>query len=211
MICKVLPVGMLGANCVVLGDEPARAAAVIDPGGEAPKILDTIERLGLRVDAIVLTHAHIDHASAAYEVKQATGAPLYMNHGDTPLYEQMDAFAGWLGMQPPKRAAIDRDAPDGAVIPFGGIGMTVLHTPGHSPGGISLWIPGEKVVLTGDTLFHSSIGRSDLPGGDGHLLLRSIAGKLLTLPDDTLVIPGHGESTTIGRERQHNPFLQDLP
>ena len=174
MVREVLPVGMLASNCIILGDEQSRAGAVIDPGDEAPHILNTIERLGLRVGAIVLTHAHIDHASGVYEVKQATGAPLYMNHADLPLYEQMDAFAAWLGVQPPKRAAIDHDAPGGATIAFGGISMTVLHTPGHSPGGISLWIPGEKVVLTGDTLFRDSIGRSDLPGGDGRLLLRSL-------------------------------------
>jgi len=201
---------MLGANCVVLGDESTRAAAIVDPGDEGPAILDAVERLGLRATAIVLTHAHIDHAAAAHAVKQATGALLYMNFADLPIYEQMSAFANWLGMQPPERAAIDRDAPDGSAIAFGDKRMTVLHTPGHTPGGISLWMPDEKLVLSGDTLFRDSIGRTDLPGGDSRSILRSIAGKLLTLPDETVVIPGHGEATTIGRERERNPFLQGL-
>ncbi len=210
MIREVLPVGMLSSNCIVLGDEPTRAAAVIDPGDEAPAILDTAERLGLRVTAIVLTHGHIDHAAAAHDVKQATGAPLYMNFADLPLYEQMSAFANWLGMEPPERAPIDRDAPDGSAIVFGEKTMTVLHTPGHTPGGICLWMPDEKLLLSGDTLFRDSIGRTDLPGGDSRAILRSIVDKLLALPDDTLVIPGHGEATTIGRERERNPFLQGL-
>ncbi len=210
MIQETLPVGMLEVNCSIIGDEITREAAVIDPGGDASAILEMIERHRLHVTAIALTHAHIDHVGALHEIKTATDAPVYLNEADLPVYEQLQVQASWLGLAVPKRVAIDRNAPDGAVIQIGGIAITVLHTPGHTPGGVSLWIPAGKVVFSGDTLFRDGIGRTDLPGGDGRKILRSIAEKLLTLPDETTVIPGHGDKTTIGRERRFNPFLTGL-
>jgi glyoxylase-like metal-dependent hydrolase (beta-lactamase superfamily II) len=162
------------------------------------------------VTAIAVTHAHIDHIGGAQKLKAATGAPVYLNRADLPLYDQLDVQAAWLGMRAPERAEIDQDARDGDSLSVGGTALTVLETPGHTPGSISLWIPAEGKLLAGDTLFRDSIGRTDLPGGDGRRILRSIADKLLQLPDETVVIPGHGESTTIGRERRHNYFLRGL-
>ncbi len=210
MIQDILPVGELESNCCILGDEAAREGAVVDPGGDAPAILAAIERRGLKIVTIAITHAHIDHVGALREIKDATGAPVYLNEADLPVYEQVAMQAAWVGLRAPERVAIDRNAAGGDQLRAGAIRMTVLHTPGHSPGSICLWIPEEKVVLSGDTLFRDGIGRTDLPGGDYRRILRSIAEKLLTLPDETVVIPGHGDKTTIGRERKYNPFLAGL-
>ncbi|HWR53717.1 MAG TPA: MBL fold metallo-hydrolase [Bryobacteraceae bacterium] len=210
MIHEILPVGLLQCNCSVFGDETTREALVIDPGDDVEAILAIVKRHGLRVTGVVITHAHIDHIGGAHKLKAATGAPVYLNHADLPLYENLEMQAAWVGVKTPERTSIDSDARDGDCLTLGPTQMTVLHTPGHSLGSISLWIPSENKVVAGDTLFFDSIGRTDLPGGDSLQILRSIADKLLTLPDEAAVIPGHGPVTTIGREREHNYFLQGL-
>jgi hydroxyacylglutathione hydrolase len=210
MIHEILPVGMLQCNCSIFGDEQTRDAVVIDPGDEIESILDILERHALRVKAIVITHAHIDHIGGAQKLKAATGAPVYMNANDQPLYDSLDMQAGWLGMPVPERAEIDVDAREGGKLTLGAAEFQVLHTPGHTQGSISLWIPAENKLVAGDTLFRDSIGRTDLPGGNTRQILRSIHDKLLPMEDAVLVIPGHGPNTTIGRERAHNPFLQGL-
>ncbi len=208
MIHEILPLGMLVCNCSVFGDEITREGMVVDPGDEAEEILRVVKHHRLNVKAIVFTHAHVDHVGAAAEVKAATGAPVYMNELDLGAYSQIEMQATWLGLPVPTSVEIDMPAHDGDVLRLGSVEFHVLHTPGHSPGGISLWMPSEKKLVAGDTLFRDSVGRTDLPGGDGRQLLASIREKFLTLPDDTLVIPGHGPTTTIGHERECNFFLQ---
>src|SRR5579862_118722 len=210
MIHEILPVGMLQCNCSIFGDEQSREALVVDPGANIAKILALIEHHGLKVKAIVITHAHIDHIGGAAKLKAATGAPVYMNGNDAELYAGLDEQAAWLGMEPPERTEIDSEAREGDVLDLGPASFHVLHTPGHTQGSISLWIPSEGKLVAGDTLFRDSIGRTDLPGGDTKQILRSIAGKLLSLPDEAVVICGHGPSTTIGREKGSNPFLRRL-
>lgn len=210
MIHEILPVGMLQCNCSIFGDEQSREALVVDPGDEIAQILALIAKHGLTVKAIVITHAHIDHIGGAQKLKQATGAPVYMNLNDTELQKMLDVQAGWLGAPTPEQVEIDSAARDGDKLLIGATEFHVLHTPGHTQGSISLWIPSENKLVAGDTLFRDSIGRTDLPGGDGRQILRSIHSKLLPLPEETIVIPGHGANTTIGREKQHNVFLQGL-
>jgi glyoxylase-like metal-dependent hydrolase (beta-lactamase superfamily II) len=210
MIHELLPVGMLQCNCSIFGDEQTREAMVVDPGDEIAGILEIVARHRLTVKAIVITHAHIDHIGGAQKLKQATGAPVYMNRNDAELQRMMDVQAGWLGVPTPETVVIDSDAKDGNVLAIGATEFHVLHTPGHTQGSISLWIPSESKLVAGDTLFRDSIGRTDLPGGDGRQILRSIHDKLLPLPEETIVIPGHGDTTTIGREKQFNYFLRGL-
>ena len=210
MIHEILPVGLLQCNCSIFGDEQSREAVVIDPGDEIDSILAILAKHGLRVKAIVITHAHIDHIGGAQKLKAATGAPVYMNDNDQPLYDQIDMQARWLGMPPPERVEIDVEAREGGKLILGAADFQILHTPGHTQGSISLWIPAESKLIAGDTLFLDSIGRTDLPGGNHRQILRSIHDKLLPLDDQVQVIPGHGPNTTIGRERARNPFLQGL-
>jgi glyoxylase-like metal-dependent hydrolase (beta-lactamase superfamily II) len=210
MIHEILPVGPLACNCSIFGDEATREAIVIDPGDEIEEILAVLERHGLRVKLIAVTHAHIDHVGGAARLRAATGAPVCMNAADQALLDHLDVQAAWLGMAPPGRVEVDGEARDGDRIRLGAADFEVRHTPGHTPGSISLWIPQESKLIAGDTLFRDSIGRTDLPGGDGRLILRSIRDKLLTLPEEALVIPGHGPATTIGREKQFNAFLRGL-
>jgi hydroxyacylglutathione hydrolase len=210
MIHEILPVGMLQCNCSIFGDEQSHEAVVIDPGDEIQRILAILEKHQLRVKAIIITHAHIDHIGGAQKLKTATGAPVYMNRNDQSLAEHLDTQAAWLGMATPERTNIDVNAREGEKIALGPAEFHILHTPGHTQGSISLWIPAENKLIAGDTLFLDSIGRTDLPGGDYEQILRSIHDKLLPLDDATDVIPGHGPNTTIGRERARNPFLQGL-
>ena len=210
MIHEILPVGMLQCNCSIFGDEATGEAIVVDPGDDVGQVLGVVHKHGLTVKAIVITHAHIDHIGGAQKLKQATGAPVYMNPLDTELQKMLDVQAEWLGMRPVEPVAIDVAAKDGDSLVMGATEFHVLHTPGHTQGSISLWIPSQGKVVAGDTLFRESIGRTDLPGGDGRQILRSIHDKLLPLPEETVVIPGHGESTTIGREKRFNYFLRGL-
>lgn len=210
MIHEILPVGPLACNCSIIGDETTREAVVVDPGDDVAEILAIVDRHGLRVKMIVVTHAHIDHIGGASKLRAATGAPVYLNAADQALVDYLDVQAAWLGMAPPGPVEVDSEARDGDRLRLGGIELYVLHTPGHTPGSISLWLPAQGRLLAGDTLFRSSIGRTDLPGGDGRLILRSIADKLLALDEATLVIPGHGPETTIGHEKETNPFLRGL-
>lgn len=201
---------MLQCNCSILGDEASREAIVIDPGDNIDQVLRLLKHHDLRVKAILITHAHIDHIGGAQKLKAATGAPVYMNEKDAPLYDMLETQANWLGMPTPERAEIDSPLREGDMLRLGPAELHALHTPGHTEGSVSVWIPVENKVLAGDTLFRDSIGRTDLPGGDTFKILRSIHDKLLTLPDDAVVIPGHGPNTTIGRERQFNPLLRNL-
>lgn len=211
MIHEVFPVGMLACNCSIVGDEGTREAIVIDPGDELTRIKEALARHKLRVKYIVATHAHIDHVGAIAGLKAATGAAVLMHADDRPLYEHMAAQAEWISIPPPAVVEVDQWLKDGDTVCFGPHCLKVLHTPGHSPGSLSLCLTdGQPMVFCGDTLFQGSIGRTDLWGGSEEEILRSIRDRLLVLPDETAVFPGHGSPTTIGEERATNPFLQNL-
>lgn len=207
MIHEILPVGPLACNCSILADQATRRATVVDPGEDIQKILGLLARHQLTVEQIVITHAHIDHVGGAALLKRLTGAPIYMNQLDLPLLKMMDMQAGWLGVAPPEVATPDVDACDLLALRIANQPAQVLHTPGHTEGSICLHLPTAQLLLAGDTLFAGSIGRTDLPGGDLRKILRSLKERLLILPDATRVIPGHGTATSIGHERETNPFL----
>ena len=207
MILETFPVGLLECNCTLLGDEATGEAMVIDPGDNIPYILSRLAAHKLTLKQIVVTHAHIDHVGGALLLKRATGAPVLLNENDLPLLKMMDMQAGWLGIAPPEVAAPDENAVNGLVVGIANHKAEVLHTPGHTQGSICLHFIPEKLLFAGDTLFAGSIGRTDLPGGDGRQILRSIHDRLLPLSDETRVIPGHGSETTIGAERESNPWL----
>jgi hydroxyacylglutathione hydrolase len=210
MIHEILPVGLLQCNCSIFGDEQTREAIVIDPGDQIDDVLALLKKHALKVKAIVITHAHIDHIGGAAKLKAVTGAPVMMNARDQELYDHLDVQASWLGMENPSRTAIDTEAREGVALTLGDAAFQILETPGHTQGSVSIWIPSENKLVAGDTLFRDSIGRTDLPGGDGRQILRSIKNQLLPLPEDAVVVPGHGPATTIGREKDRNPFLQNL-
>ena len=210
MIHEIISVGMLQCNCSIFGDETTGEAIVIDPGDDITAIVEILERRNFKVKAIVITHAHIDHIGGAAKLKALTGAPVHMNAKDEELYDNLEMQAGWLGMETPEKTDIDTPARDGDKLKLGNADFHIIHTPGHTQGSISIWIPEENTLVAGDTLFRDSIGRTDLPGGDGRQILRSISQKLLPLPEDAVVIPGHGQNTTIGREKKRNPFLRGL-
>jgi hydroxyacylglutathione hydrolase len=210
MIHVILPVGLLQCNCSIFGDEQTREGIVIDPGEEIDKITKVIERYQLKVKAIVITHAHIDHVAGAHKLRASTGAPVYLNERDMGLLDALDVQAGWLGVAAPPRTEVDVAADDGSILHLGSAEFHVLHTPGHTQGSLSLWIPHENKLIAGDTLFRDSIGRTDLPGGNARQILSSIKTRLFELPDHTAVFPGHGPDTTIGREKERNPFLREL-
>jgi glyoxylase-like metal-dependent hydrolase (beta-lactamase superfamily II) len=207
MIHEILPVGMLQCNCSILGDETSREAIVVDPGDDIPRIMAILNRHHLTVKQILITHAHIDHIAGAAHLKQLTGAPILYNPRDLPLVKMMDVQAGWLGMPTPEVNSPDDTLDDGRVIAISGLSGNILHTPGHTQGSVCLHLPTQNLLLAGDTLFAGSVGRTDLPGGDGPTLIRSIREKLLPLSDATVVVPGHGPNSTIGEERESNPFL----
>jgi hydroxyacylglutathione hydrolase len=210
MIVTVVPVGALQCNCTILGDPRAGEAIVVDPGDEVDKILAALRKHALRCIAILNTHAHIDHVGANHALKEATGARLMLHEADLPLYDNLRVQAEWLGglMPEPRRAEVDQHVGHGDQVSAGEVVAEVLHTPGHTPGSLSFHLAGaEPLLLSGDTLFAGSIGRTDLWGGDFDQEIASIRSRLLTLDETTRVIPGHGPETTIGWERRRNPFL----
>ena len=253
LIHITIPVGMLQCNCSIIGDPLTREALVVDPGDEVTRILDLLGRRRLTVKAIVSTHAHIDHVGGLSKLHQYTGAPVLMHRDDLPLYQAMDMQASFLGVLPPDLTEVDQLLKEGDVLHWGSLEAQVIHTPGHTPGSVSLYLPhdagkisltdknakpdatpgagragdptetektdaektdAEKTeirvpqLLSGDTLFAGSIGRTDLWGGSLEEIMDSLRDKLMQLPDETIVHPGHGPMTTIGRERETNPFLQ---
>lgn len=210
MIHAILPVGLLQCNCSIFGDEQAHEAIVVDPGDEIENITEVLQRHQLKVKAIVITHAHIDHVAGAHKLRALTGAPVYLNERDRELLDALDVQASWLGVAPPPTTEIDHAAEDGAVLRLGQADFHVVETPGHTQGSVCLWIPQENKLIAGDTLFRDSIGRTDLPGGNTRQILSSIKTRLLDLPEEAVVVPGHGPNTTIGREKERNPFLRNL-
>ncbi|OLB85949.1 MAG: hypothetical protein AUI12_10295 [Acidobacteria bacterium 13_2_20CM_2_57_6] len=261
LIHITIPVGMLQCNCSIIGDPATREALVVDPGDEVTRILDLIGRHRLMVKAIVSTHAHIDHVGGLSKLHQYTGAPVLMHRDDLPLYQAMDEQAAFLGVIPPDLTDVDQLLKEGDVLRWGAFEAQVIHTPGHTPGSVSLYLPhdagritaaapkkfsvkdeaGDDIAISdllkkmagpddsqeiaaageseqiqlrapqlfsGDTLFAGSIGRTDLWGGSMEQIMDSLHTKLMHLPDDTIVHPGHGPVTTIGNERHSNPFLQ---
>jgi hydroxyacylglutathione hydrolase len=246
LIHITIPVGILQCNCSIIGDPLTREALVVDPGDEVTRILDLLGRRRLTVKAIVSTHAHIDHVGGLSKLHQYTGAPVLMHRDDLPLYQAMDVQASFLGVLPPDLTEVDQLLKEGDVLRWGALEAQVIHTPGHTPGSVSLYLPRDagKVSLTdkeaksntaddaqkgghagdsgesekagirvpqlfsGDTLFAGSIGRTDLWGGSMEQIMDSLRDKLMHLPEVTIVHPGHGPMTTIGHEREVNPFLQ---
>lgn len=208
MFHKILPVGVLQCNCSIVGDEQAHEAMVIDPGDQIEEILAILRQENLSLKYIVVTHAHIDHIGGAMKLKAATGAPILLNQNDLALMKMLDVQATWVGMRPPGQVQVDESVADGQSLKIGNINSTVIETPGHTEGSICILFPQEKKLIAGDTLFAGSIGRTDLPGGSFDKIMRSLRTRLLALPDDTEVVPGHGPLTSIGEERETNPFLR---
>lgn len=207
MIRQTFPVGLLGCNCTVLGDETTHEAIVIDPGADVAYILSVLAAHQLTVRQIMVTHAHIDHIAGALALKRATGATVVYNKADLPLVALMPQQATWLNVATPEVQPPDHSPMNDEVLPVGTLRPQILHTPGHTEGSLSVYLPEQQLLLAGDTLFAGSVGRTDLPGGDTGKLLASIHERLLPLPDETTVVPGHGPETTIGVERRTNPFL----
>jgi hydroxyacylglutathione hydrolase len=207
MILEILTVGALETNCYILGDEKTKQAVVIDPGGDFEIIEDHLKKLELKVQYIILTHGHVDHIGALGELKKATGAEILIHSKDSAmLYDPNQNLSIFSGDKiTPIKA--DKLLEEGDIIHCGGIRLEVLHTPGHTPGGISLLT--DKMVFTGDSLFCGSIGRTDFPGSSFQKLIQSIKDKLLSKDDDFIIYPGHGPSSTIGEERKNNPFLNE--
>jgi glyoxylase-like metal-dependent hydrolase (beta-lactamase superfamily II) len=210
MILETFPVGPLQCNCTILGDEEAGEAIVIDPGDEVGRIARRLAALGLKLKQILITHAHIDHVGGALKLKRLTGAPILLNENDLHLLKMMEMQAGWLGMETPETAPPDESLADGLRVGLDRYPAEVLHTPGHTQGSVCLHFAPLKMVIAGDTLFAGSIGRTDLPGGNSRQIIDSIESRLMALPDETRVLPGHGPATTIGAERRSNPFLRTL-
>ena len=207
MIHEILPVGPLQCNCSVIGDEATRDAMVIDPGDDIEDVLALVRKHNLQVKQIVITHAHIDHVGGAMKLRAATGAPILLNQNDHALLKMLDVQATWIGVPTPGEVHIDQSVEQADTVRAGGLTASVLHTPGHTEGSVCLYFAAEKTLIAGDTLFAGSIGRTDLPGGSFKKIINSLHEKVLALPDDTVVVPGHGGLTTIGEERESNPFL----
>ena len=209
MIRETLPVGQLRCNCTIVGDERSLEAFVVDPGDDIARIMAVVSKHGLTVKQIIVTHGHIDHIAGAQQLKALTGAPIFYNQRDLPLVALMDVQARWLGLaSAPEVLPPDGELTDGHAVGVEGLAGTVIETPGHTPGSLCVYLPAESLLIAGDTLFAGSIGRTDLPFGDSRMIIRSIKDRLMALPDETLVVPGHGVETKIGAERDGNPFLQ---
>ncbi|MFA4835788.1 MAG: MBL fold metallo-hydrolase [Dehalococcoidia bacterium] len=210
MILEMLTVGPFMSNCYIVGSETTGEGMIIDPGADPSAILNAIKNLKLKIKLIVATHNHVDHIGAVKQLKEKTGAPFAMHEADGNI-KTMEAMSrmlsGMMGHSFDKTPPPDKLLKDGDIIEIGDLRFTVLHIPGHSPGGIAL--AGQGVVFSGDTLFQFSIGRTDLPGGSYSQLMNGLFDKLMVLPDNTTVYSGHGPQTTIGEERKMNPFLQE--
>jgi hydroxyacylglutathione hydrolase len=206
-ILETFPVGPLQCNCTILGDPVSLEAIVIDPGEEISRIHRRLTELRLKVTQILITHAHIDHVGGALRLKRLTDAPILLNENDLPLLQMMETQASWLGVQSPETESPDASLQDGMRVGLDSYPAQVLHTPGHTQGSVCLYFKPIQLLVAGDTLFAGSIGRTDLPGGNSKQILDSIHKQLLVLPEETCVLPGHGPITTIGEEKQRNPFL----
>jgi len=200
-------VGMVQENCFLVRPQGGDRAVMVDPGEEAPRLLQAIEDAGVTLDAILLTHTHFDHVGAVAPVARATGAPVYCPQLEVPVLQDIMAFVPWPGFGPYESWDPEHTIAGGETLELAGLTFDVLFTPGHSPGHVSYAVRDEGVLFSGDVLFQGSVGRIDLPGGDGPTLMRSIAMLLDRFDDDTVVHPGHMGITTLGRERATNPFL----
>ena len=207
MIHEIFPVGPLQCNCSVIGDKTTREAVVIDPGDDIDRVLLTLYKHQLTLKQILITHGHIDHVGGAMKLKRATGAPIWMNSKDSMQLQLLDQMATWIGVAPPGPVTIDASLEHDTSIQIGSTTAHAIFTPGHTEGSTCVYFPAEKKLIAGDTLFAGSIGRTDLPGGNFEKIIRSIRDKLIALPEDTMVVPGHGPVTTIGEEKETNPFL----
>lgn len=209
MILQTLQVGPLAVNCYLVGDERAREVVVIDPGGDVALIVRALAQARARVVAIVLTHAHFDHILGVVGLKQETGAPLVVSEAEAPILESAVTQASFFGLTIPALPSPDRSVKDGDEIHVGALTLKVIATPGHTPGGICLSESEDKILFSGDTLMRGGVGRTDFPGGSMEALMKSIHTRLMTLPPETIVYPGHGAVTTIGEEKMLNPFLRN--
>lgn len=205
MIVDCLIVGPLMENCYILGDEQSKKSAVIDPGDESERILEVLEKRKLICEHILLTHAHVDHVSGIKGVVEATGAKVYIHKDDALMLKAAPVQAIAFGMKPFMPPKIEKYLEDGESIEIGNLKVKVMHTPGHSSGGICFLV--ENCIFVGDTIFQGSIGRTDLPGGNYDELINSVESKIFTLPDETIIYPGHGPETTVGYEKKYNPFF----
>lgn len=206
MLIETLVVGMIQANCFIVADEATKKAVIIDPGGDAPVIAKRIKDRGYDVTAILATHGHFDHVEALSGVKDAVDAPIMVHPEDIPLIKNMKNQGALFGIRVTEAPPPDNFLADGDEIKFGSLTIKVLHTPGHSRGSVCFLVDGH--LFAGDLLFQGSIGRTDLAGGDYETLINSVLTKVFTLPDDTVVHPGHGPDTTVGREKRTNPFFR---
>jgi glyoxylase-like metal-dependent hydrolase (beta-lactamase superfamily II) len=210
MHIESFPTGPLGCNCSIVLDEASKRAIVVDPGGDLGLIEARLAALGASVEAIVHTHTHIDHVGATAGVQRATGARACIHEADRFLYDLLPVQSAMLGVEMPETVDMEGSLVDGSTVRAGGLEMCILHTPGHTPGSVTFVVASGCAtrVFTGDTLFKRGIGRTDLWGGDFATIKRSLREKILTLPEDAIVVPGHGPETTIGDERAENPFLR---
>ena len=207
---RMFTVGLVQENCFLVRPENGERAVIVDPGDEAPRLLEAIEDAGVTLDAILLTHTHFDHVGAVAPVARATGAPVYCPRIEVPVLQDVMAFVPWPGFGPYESWDPEETVQGGETLELAGLTLDVVHTPGHSPGHVTYAVRGEPALFSGDVLFQGSVGRTDLPGGDGPTLLRSIATLLDRFDDESRVYPGHMGLTTLGRERAHNPFVLQL-
>ena len=208
MILKSLVVGPIAANCYIIGDLASREGAIIDPGDEADRIMRAVEETGLHTKFLIGTHGHFDHTAAVGSLKERLACDFLLHQADIPFVKHSKKTAQQWGIHIDQVPDPDRMIGDGDILKLGRLEIKVIHTPGHSPGGISLYIPEEKKVFTGDTLFQGSIGRTDFMMGSMEQLVHSIRTRLYTLADDTVAYTGHGEPTTIGQEKETNMFVR---
>ncbi|HWO16420.1 MAG TPA: MBL fold metallo-hydrolase [Solirubrobacterales bacterium] len=207
---EMLTVGQIAENCFLFRKEGSEKALIVDPGEEPERILAAVEEMGVSVEAILLTHCHFDHIGAVAPVAKATGAPVYCPEIEVPILADIMAFVPWAGFGPYESYEADRTVKGGETLGLAGLELDVIYTPGHSPGHVTYSVRGEDAIFSGDVLFQGSVGRVDLPGGDGPTLMRSIRGLLDSHPNQTTVYPGHMGITTLGAERASNPFLLEL-